>query len=187
MNVEGVVLTGGASRRMGVDKATIIVDGKPVAVRQAVSLIEAGWPVTVLGQEPIAGCAFVRDAESFAGPLAALSHFVPSAEYVFVLSCDVPLFDAVVAEVCLREMGSFDAVVPVVGGRDQPLCALYRRSAWTSLPSAQESGRVMDWVSRLKIRRVAAESLISLGVQSEWVTGVNTPEELAALLESRRI
>lgn len=179
---EAVLLTGGASRRMGVDKATMLVDGKPVAARQADRLIQAGWSVTVLGREPIEGCNFVRDVESFAGPLAALSRFTPTCEFIFVLSCDVPLFTAAVAEQFVGEVGDHDAVVPVLNCRDQPLCALYRRAAWLSLPAALESGRVMDWVSRLNSRRVDLHGLVALGLRPEWVTGVNTPEELANLL-----
>ena len=38
----GVVLTGGASTRMGSDKAFVTVDGVPMAVRVADALWEAG-------------------------------------------------------------------------------------------------------------------------------------------------
>ena len=46
----GVVLTGGASRRMGRDKALLPVDGVPMAVRVATAMIAAGaHPVVALG------------------------------------------------------------------------------------------------------------------------------------------
>lgn len=181
-NREAVILTGGASRRMGFDKAAMLVEGKPLAARQAERLIQAGWPVTVLGGEPIDGCSFVRDSELYAGPLAALSHFTPVAEFIFVLSCDVPLFTAAVVEQFVAEIGDYDAVVPVLSGRDQPLCALYSRAAWHSLPAALASGRVMDWISLLNVRRLDGDGLAALGLRPEWVTGVNTPEDLATLL-----
>lgn len=167
---------------MGFDKAAMLVEGKPLADQQAERLIQAGWPVTVLGREPIDGCSFVHDAALYAGPLAALSRFTPVAEFIFVLSCDVPLFTASVAQQFIGEIGDYDAVVPVVSGRDQPLCALYSRAAWHSLPAALASGRVMDWISRLNVRRLDGDGLAALGIRPEWVTGVNTPEELSTLL-----
>src|SRR5580692_6938300 len=94
MNVEAVVLTGGRGRRMGDDKARIVIDGVPMGLRLVRSLLSLEIPVTVLGREPIEGAAFVPDADAYAGPLAALEIFVPSHQHVFIASCDLPRFDS---------------------------------------------------------------------------------------------
>ena len=88
-SIEAVVLTGGESRRMGFDKASIAIDGVPQADRIVRQFLAAGLPVTVLGRQPINGAAFLPDEEMFGGPIAALTRFVPSAEFVFVSSCDL--------------------------------------------------------------------------------------------------
>src|SRR4051812_28771963 len=91
-SLEAVLLTGGASRRVGEDKAKLLVEGEPLARRISRLLIDSAIPVTVLGGEPLPDCEFLADEEAFRGPLAAISRFIPSREYVFVCSCDVPGF-----------------------------------------------------------------------------------------------
>ena len=73
----GVVLTGGASRRMGVDKSTMVVGGKPMAVRVADALWEAGChPVECQGGDRMAiaeyGLEAHPDTRPGDGPVAAI-------------------------------------------------------------------------------------------------------------------
>src|SRR5437762_802955 len=123
MKIEAALLTGGASTRMGTDKASMPVGGEPMAQRIAQSLAAAGLKVTVLGREPIQGYAFLQDQEEHGGPMAALSAFSPTAEFVFVISCDYPLFDPLVVEVLLSRIGDACASVAEIRGRLQPLLA----------------------------------------------------------------
>src|SRR5579862_4903187 len=174
--IEAILLTGGASRRMGADKAGITVQREPLAARIARLLAERGVPVTVCGRDPIEGHGFMRDAEEYAGPLVALAGFVPSHEFVFVVSCDLPRFETAVVDLLLARIGSQDAAIPIVGDRAQPLCALYRAQSLTIAGSLVQSGerRVMSWVGRLDLVLVPE-------IEPAWVANVNTPEELRAL------
>ena len=78
MRPEGVLLTGGASSRMGQDKAAIRFDGEQLAVRIARSLDTVCDRVTIIGREPIPGYLLIKDLQEFAGPLVALSQLQPS-------------------------------------------------------------------------------------------------------------
>lgn len=171
--IEAVLLTGGRSSRMGRDKAAIPIDGVPMGERIARELARVCEPVTVVGRSAIEGFAFLEDEEEFAGPLVALSRVRPVAEFVFVASCDLPLFDASVVEELAVRIGDADAAIPVVDGRLQPLCALYRASAFGRISPGQR--RVMAWLG----------SLQAVGVtdlpRPEAVRNANLPEELDAL------
>lgn len=183
--MEGVVLTGGASRRMGRDKATHEVDGESLALRVARSLRAAGLEVAVLGRESVEGFTFVRDREEFSGPLAALRVFAPRSPWVFVASCDMPLFRADVPRILahFREDG-FQAVVPTIGGRLQPLCAWYAADAFELLWGHPEWSRMFDWLDALRVREVGAEELEAEGGNPNWMRGANSPQELENLLDS---
>ncbi|MBA4293168.1 hypothetical protein C0431_09375 [bacterium] len=178
-----VLLTGGASRRMGFDKALISMGGEPLAVRLARILREAGWEPTILGRSPLDGYRFHPDDEIEHGPLTAIRAFVPTSHLVFVLSCDVPLFDGVVVRALETCLGEKEASIPLLDGRLQPLCGVYRHRAWERLCDV-DSPRIMDWVEALDVEVVTESVLLGLGVHPEWCRGVNTPLELKTLLDS---
>ncbi|HTQ09830.1 MAG TPA: molybdenum cofactor guanylyltransferase [Fimbriimonadaceae bacterium] len=171
--VEAVILTGGASRRMGKDKAKLVVAGEPLAARIAGLIATQGVPVTVAGREPIASHAFLEDGESFAGPLSALATFQPKAEFVFVASCDLPGFDPRLIAMLANGIGAHQAAVPMAGGRAQPLCALYRASAFAEAARLAAVGerRVMAWLACLDWTPVE-------DIEPAWLANVNTPDDL---------
>lgn len=176
MTRQAVLLTGGASRRMGSSKAGLIVDHKPLGLRTAQILEAAGWPVTVLGRDPIAGYPLIQDAEVYAGPLAALRGFHPQAELVFVASCDMPQFHGEVASVLAEQMSEADAIVPLVDGYPQLLCAVYRARAFDEIPP--DGVRMRDWLACLNVQYIE-----ELPFPTIWLRSANTLDELRKLTE----
>lgn len=181
MRGQAILLTGGASRRMGTDKSKILVDGVPSSERILRLLAEDGWDPIVLGREPVASFPFQEDRTEFGGPLTALREFVPQQERVFVASCDLFRFESVVASTLDLLLGARDASVPRVRGRLQPLCAVYSNRAFDLLHSEGALMRVMDWLALLDVVVADEAVLAAYGISPEWVLGVNTPDELNAL------
>lgn len=185
MNVEAVLLTGGGSRRMGEDKAGLLIEGTPLSRRIAEAFRSVGIPVTILGREPLVGYAFLPDSEAGAGPLVALSHFRPAADLAMVCACDLPRFDPRLVKTLLAHIGAHEAAIPFADGWRQPLCALYRREAWDKLPAAMlgpKSG-VLRWVDSLDHVVVDDRALTEAGLDPRCVQGANSKAELRALLE----
>jgi molybdopterin-guanine dinucleotide biosynthesis protein A len=180
IDVEAVLLTGGQGKRMGFPKSGLELQEGPLDGVLAGRLLEVCSGVTVLGSSPLEGCSFLADQEEFAGPRAALSRFSPSEAFVFVLACDVPLFDPRLVEVLRSEIGGADAAVPVLDGRAQPLCALYKASAWEWL-RVNKGDRLMEWLDGIEVAFVDEASLEGLGVEGKAVQGCNTREEFLAL------
>jgi molybdopterin-guanine dinucleotide biosynthesis protein A len=186
-SLEAVLLTGGASSRMGRDKAQIEVGGTGLAERTAREFASAGIPVTILGNEELEGFPFQADPEAFQGPLFALSRFEPEADMVFVASCDMPFFSCALVEVLAARLGEADAAVPNLGGRPQPTCALYRARAVRRARAVWDSRKrsLMAWLKALETVPVDEEDLRRAGLDPRDFRGVNTPEELAAELGRR--
>ena len=67
----GVLLTGGASRRMGTDKARLVVNGETLAARSARVLTAVCDPVVEVGPG-VSGLPAVLEEPPGAGPLVAL-------------------------------------------------------------------------------------------------------------------
>ncbi len=128
----GYVLCGGASRRMGRDKAALEVDGRPMADRVVEALRDAGAAAvaTVGGRHRPPGTVRIADRWPGEGPLGgvitALAHAGPDAR-VAVLSCDLldPSPAAVASLVDIHAASGADVVVPVVSGRRQWLHAVW--------------------------------------------------------------
>lgn len=177
--IQAVILTGGASRRMGSDKASLEFDSVPIALRTAQKLDELQIPVTVLGRTPLEGFDFIADQQDFQGPLVALSALTPSRQWVFVASCDMPRFEAsVVKELAnLATSTDADALIPSIEGRLQPLLGLYRAGVFASLSKGMRS--MMAWLDTLK---VVALPLEESGLNVRHYLSANTPEELASIL-----
>jgi molybdopterin-guanine dinucleotide biosynthesis protein A len=130
VTVAGALLTGGRSRRMGVDKATLAVNGEALAVRIARVLTAVAAPVVEVGPG-VSGLPSVREEPAGAGPLAAVLAAVDALDgphSLLVVACDLPFVD----EAVLRELAEHPApgsVVPVVEGAEQYACARWSEAA----------------------------------------------------------
>ena len=169
---------------MGTDKANLLVDGETMSQRILRQLRQRCEIVTILGREPIEGCAFLEDLELHAGPLAALSRFTPQAKTVFIVSCDLPRFDGAVVSYFASIIDGKDAVIPSVDGRLQPLCALYSAAAVSRIEAIYASGvrRLQAWTEQLSVIVVSPEELLANKVDHYTANGANSPQELATLL-----
>ena len=165
---------------MGTDKAGLLVEGEPLAERIVRLLAGAGWPVTVLGREPVRGAGFLADEAEHQGPMACLRRFAPTADIVFVCSCDLVRFDPRLGEILAGKLGDRDAAVPILEGRFQPLCAVYNRRAFD--PAKTPGARVLDWLSGLSTVEIDEAELVSSGIDPLAAMGANSPGEFRSML-----
>lgn len=181
--IEAVILTGGASTRMGADKAKLEVLGEAQAVRIANLLTGIGLPVTFLGPHKFADYPHQADQDRGAGPLAAIASFAPKSPSVFVVSCDLPAFDPHIVS-CLRSaLGPADAAMPKIDGRQQTLCGLYRDRCFPVAAEVLKSGdrRVRAWVSRLYVKDLDEAKIQAAGIAIEACLSANSPDEFERL------
>ncbi|MHB1487768.1 MAG: molybdenum cofactor guanylyltransferase [Acidimicrobiales bacterium] len=142
--VAGLLLTGGASRRMGRDKATIEVNGIASAVRLGQILSKVIAPAFEVGPGR-SGLFPVHDAEPDQGPLVALAAgwaSLRAAEHrgpVVVLACDLGLLSEDLIRFLAQWPGDH-SVVPVVDGRPQPLCARWSEASLASAAAHVANG-----------------------------------------------
>ena len=120
LNVEGFILVGGKSSRMGEDKSRLLFDGQTSVARIAAELHAAMSQVSLVGsgpESPIPGLKLVPDLQANWGALggihAALSACL--AEWALIVACDTPF---VTRDLFLRlqkisQHESPDAVVPI--------------------------------------------------------------------------
>lgn len=201
-----VVLAGGRSSRMGQPKALLEWHGV-TAVEHAVALVREGvdgGPVCVVrapGQElPPLDAIVVDDSVAHQGPLAGLHAGLSALENrcgaVFACGVDTPLLMPALVRAVLGSLrDGDDAVVPVIGGRAQPLLAAYRTALAPVLRELLDRGAPglrdvpgVCAVRELSERELLADSDLAAedpGLRS--AVNANTPEEWTALeVEARR-
>lgn len=135
----GILLTGGRSRRMGVDKATLLLDGETLAERGGRRLTAVCAPVLEMG-DGWSGLPFLRESPPGSGPLAALAaagvalrdrgHHGPA----LLLAVDLPSVDEALLR-WLRDRPGEPTAVPRVDGHLQPVCARYGADALVAAES----------------------------------------------------
>ena len=205
MKAGAVVLAGGSSSRMGEAKALLDWHGQ-TAVEHAVAVVREGigdGPVCVVrapGQKlPALDAIVVDDAVAFDGPLAALHvglvALTGEADVVFACGVDTPLLLPAFVRAVLRTLRKGDdAVVPIIGGRPQPLLAAYRVRDRTPPAGAARRRRLRAaghpaYERRAPGGRVGAISdpeLDAADPRLDSALNANTPEEWAALVAGAR-
>ncbi|BCU81163.1 putative molybdenum cofactor guanylyltransferase [Polycladomyces abyssicola] len=179
-----IVLAGGASSRMGTDKAMLPIEGVPV-IRHIVEKLSPIGPVMVVTNHPERyrwlEVPMVKDREQGKGPLAGLHAglSVSVSETNLVVACDMPFVSRRAAVWLLSRLGNAFACVPTLGGRPHPLFAVYRKSCLSALARCLREGKlqVRRFLSEVPTRFVSLEEA-GLGEEAELcVWNMNRPED----------
>ncbi|WP_419920317.1 molybdenum cofactor guanylyltransferase [Candidatus Poriferisodalis sp.] len=138
----GVVLCGGASQRMGSDKATLDLAGKPLAIWVAAALKAAGAD-PVIAQGGTAPTPLVAEPDSVprAGPLAALIDVLERHGDVLVCPTDVPTVSTALLTTIVEQASRTG--VPVVLARSdriEPLIGYYSQAVLGVLRAGYRDG-----------------------------------------------
>lgn len=161
----GAVLTGGASRRFGSDKAVYRIEDETLAERVCRALREAGAVevISVGGDESALaalGCfdRHVVDLWPGEGPLGGIVSALEASgsEVVVVLACDTPGVGPSAPRTLVDALAAADVALGVVGDREQPLSAAWSRRAAVALRHAFESGeraprRIVDRFDAVRV------------------------------------
>jgi molybdopterin-guanine dinucleotide biosynthesis protein A len=155
--IAGLVLAGGASLRMGSDKALLRVGSERLVDRQVRSLAEAGADPVFVGL-PFGGSVAwpmparsvaVRDSQPDCGPLAGIVAGLESADadFLLVFAIDLPRLHPDWIRSLIHHTRPGVGAVPVVEGRLEPLAAAYPKGALASARARLQRGSlsVQEW------------------------------------------
>jgi molybdopterin-guanine dinucleotide biosynthesis protein A len=196
LEVEGFILIGGASSRMGTDKARLTLGGQNFVERISTALASLTNNTSLVGTKERSDAwpplPTVPDVYVKWGALGGLHAVLTAcrAEWAAVVACDLPFVtgELFVRLASLRE--NFDAVVPVQSdGRWQPLCALYRPEACREKAEdlmLQGEHRPRALLDIVNVRRVASQELSDLDGADQFFINVNTPADYANAREKEK-
>jgi len=185
-----VIQAGGASSRMGEDKALKPFLGRPLIQRVIERLSPLADEVIVTTNRP-ADYAFlnlrlIADLKPGRGALGGLYTAVASAVHPFVavVACDMPFASPVFFEGARRLIVQEGADVVIAKTEEgyEPFHALYRRE--TCLPAIEaaidaDQWKVISWFSQVKVRVLTPDEMKGFDPSGLCFWNLNTPEEFS--------
>jgi molybdopterin-guanine dinucleotide biosynthesis protein A len=180
----GVVLCGGQSSRMGINKAFLELDGEPLIGRVVDKLAALSDDLIISANEPELFSGFpariISDMIPNGGPLSGIHAALMTARHdrAIVVACDMPLLNLSLLRYMLAVGSGFDAVVPRWRGYHEPLHAIYSIRCVEPIEQilAQGRRRIVALFDQVSVREVSEQEVRLFDTGSSFFN-VNTPED----------
>jgi molybdopterin-guanine dinucleotide biosynthesis protein A len=186
-----IILAGGGSHRMGVDKAMLPINDKLIVETICERLRGSFSQILISANESeklaFLGLEIIPDRVPGQGPLMGIASAMEASvnELNFVVACDIPYIDLRYVRKMLAEAEEADLVIPKyksgskgsktregIDVHYEPLFAIYCKSALEPINEVLSSGRrkISDVFSRCKVRYIEPPL-------QEWFANLNTMDE----------
>jgi len=188
MRATAILLAGGGSTRMGVDKTLLSIDGKPMI--QHIHEQLRPWFSRILissnnaSAHAFLGAPIITDEAMGKGPLMGIVSAlrVSPDEINFVMACDTPEVDIDLMRAMVRQARHWDAVVPrMLSGRSEPLFAVYNKSVLPVFEHMLSSGnyRMTHALARCRVKYVPVVpgQIPNINTMSEYRQHVGEAED----------
>jgi molybdenum cofactor guanylyltransferase len=198
-----IINAGGQSRRMGQPKALLPMPphGRPLleTIVQRLQLLAPPATIVIandpaLRQQTTLGntVRWLADTYPDVGPLGGIATALGAvADWAIVVACDMPLLNpdllrylaTLAEEVDSTGAAAWDAIVPLVAERPEPLHALYHHRCLAAVTARLAAGhrRATAFLPDLRVRYVREDELRRYDAALHSFLNVNTPEEWAQI------
>ena len=189
INATGVILAGGKSKRMGINKALVKLGDYSLIEWLILELAKVFHEIIIVANEKISyrclGLPIINDLLPGSGPLggihAALKY--TNKPNIFVVGCDMPFVTAEVASYLISSASGYDAVVPFINQILQPVAAVYGKGCQNVIENYinRKKYHVKDCFRDLNIRYVSnyeMEARLGLKNTEVYFYNINTLNEL---------
>jgi molybdopterin-guanine dinucleotide biosynthesis protein A len=189
IQVGGIVLCGGQSKRMGRPKAWLPFASELMLPRVVRILGGVVHPIVVVAAPdqdvpPLPPeIQIVRDEEKGRGPLqgllAGLRALGGQADAAYLSSCDVPLLQPLFVRRLIDLLGDHAICVPRVGDFHHPLAAIYRLNVAETVARLLSEDRLRPYFlfEAVPTRVIEASDLAEVDPTFQSLRNLNTPEE----------
>lgn len=186
VNITGVLLAGGRSRRMGYDKRALHIADISLFEYVLIQLRALCPELLVIANDPEFFAPFdvqvipdIYPGSSLGGLYTGLYH--SSTERIFVSACDMPFFNAELALFIMHAAQGFDAAVVNAGNGYEPLFACYTKRCLQPMRRELERGnyRIYPLFEHLNVRRISPAELSHIDSVETAFTNINKPQDVA--------
>ncbi len=169
----------------GRPKSFLRVDGERIIDRQLAVLRPGFAEIVICANDAAAyaelGLPVLPDESRGRGPLAGILAAVEGvrAGAVVCVACDMPYLTA--EALALLAAGDEDVVVPVVGGRPEPLFARYTKRCGPAIRARMARGdlKITRFFDDVMVRRIEEPELRAVDPALRFLVNCNTPQDLS--------
>ena len=190
MEVTGVLLAGGKSRRMGEDKRNLLV-GEQTLLERGLDVLRSIFHevLVVIAQDspPLdINARVVRDLVSDCGSLGGVYTGLKQATtpHIFAVACDMPFLDQTVITQFTSRRATADIVMARLAARLHPMHALYGKGCLTVMRQMilARQLKIQELVAHrsLRVQYITEADLFTIDPSWRSFHNVNTPEDLVA-------
>jgi molybdenum cofactor guanylyltransferase len=184
--VTAIVLAGGKSSRLGRDKALEKIGGKYLIERVIDSLAQFGDDIIVVTAAPCQlsnlNVEKVLDTYPRAGAKVGLCTGLNASLsfYSLVVACDMPFLNIDLLRYLLDSAPGFDAVIPRIGDKIEPLHAVYSKNCTPVLEEQINRGKlkISDLFSEINVRYVEVGEIERYDLQHLSLFNINSEADL---------
>jgi molybdopterin-guanine dinucleotide biosynthesis protein A len=178
-NATAIIMAGGGSSRMGIDKSMLQIKDRPIIEHIRDQLRGTFDQILISTNEAekyaFLGCDCVPDKIPNQGPLMGIASALGASDNKlnFVIACDIPHIDIRFVRKMLAEAQAADMVIPTNGnGKHEPLFAIYNKSALKNIKQVLSSGKrkISDAFTQCKVKYInlGAKQFINLNTTEEY-------------------
>jgi molybdopterin-guanine dinucleotide biosynthesis protein A len=185
-DITGIILAGGKSLRYGRNKALVEVDGTRL-IERVISVMQPLFEnLMIITNTPreydYLQLPMHEDLIKGLGPVGGVYtglEAIPS-ESGFFVACDMPFLQGNLIRHMVEIKADFDAVVPKVDWKIEPLHAIYTRNCLPAIKKLIDRQRyqIIKFFDNVKVRYVKEEEIRSFDPMLKSFLNVNSPGEL---------
>ena len=185
--ISAVVLAGGRSKRLGKDKALLMLNGQPLLARAVHTVAALSDDLIVVTNHPeshgvaASPARMVPDEVPGVGSLMGLYSGLKACRHprAVVVACDMPFLSITLLRYMASLAGDYDAVVPRQGKWFEPLHAAYGRTCLPAIEEALARGQrqIISFFDDVRVRYVDGHELDAVDPEHQSFLNVNTDRD----------
>ena len=183
MQITGIILAGGKSKRMGTDKASIKLNKKTL-LENSVELLRPFCETILISsnnsEHKITETKTVPDEIADCGPIGGVYSCLKESktDWNFVISVDSALVKLQFVKHLISEIEDFDAVVPIHSKGKEPLIALYNKNCLFEIEKIIRSGdfKMLNLLNSINTKWVDSQNWVEK--YPKLFHNINRPEDL---------
>jgi molybdopterin-guanine dinucleotide biosynthesis protein A len=188
----GIILAGGKSERLGMEKLSLRVGGELV-IENLVDLFGRLFEKTILSvargsRVRLAGCETVED--EFPGSLGGIYSGLRAAgtQVVFVAACDMPFINADLIRYQSKFTGDYDLVIPRTRAGLEPLHAFYSKNCLEHIEAELGEDRlaIRGFFERVRMKEISPDEIARFDPEEISFFNINTQADLRKAEEIQR-